>query len=179
MLNKKLIIFSASIMAFSLTGCETLNSSLESINSVLGSTSTSSNSHSVSIPDSLTTSIQSSIQKSIKNENASIRSMVVDASPRISEVTGKLACGVDYSTLGRYSTTNSKPHPFLPPKRDMSYHTGGCLDVYRVHSWKKLAANSLGFSVDYISPSSEEVVKRNYIIIKQPDGEWLYNWNAI
>lgn len=182
---KKLLIPSICLLTFSLSGCESLNSGLNAINesvsslgSVFGS-DTSTTSNSMRIPEALTASIQNAIQKSIAYEKADMQNMVTDASPRIAEVTGKLACGVEYTTLGRYATPQSKPHPYVRPSRDMNYHTGGCVDVLRIHSWKKLAANSLSFSIDYISPSSEEVVKKNYIIVKQDDGEWLYNWNTI
>ena len=58
----------------------------------------------------------------------------------------------------------------------MEHHTGGCLRILRVNNIRKLAANTLSFDVYYMSPQSEEVVRRTHRAIKQPDGEWLFNF---
>lgn len=62
----------------------------------------------------------------------------------------------------------------LHPMRNMSYHPKtACLNVKRIHGWRSLARNALGFEVVYESEASGEAISLKHQLIRQLDGVWL------
>ena len=51
--------------------------------------------------------------------------------------------------------------------------------ILRIEKIKKLAANTVSFQTVYMSPQSEEVVRKTHFAVKQPSGEWLFNFWGI
>ncbi|MCL2345607.1 MAG: hypothetical protein FWC58_07110 [Desulfobulbus sp.] len=104
-----------------------------------------------------------------------LNQMIASAQPTIEKVVGLIACGAKGNRLGQYTDPGSSASMvFVSPLITMQYHKSGCLNPIRVAGWEKKSANALSFIVDYVSPQSEESVRRNYTVIQQPTGEWLF-----
>ena len=65
------------------------------------------------------------------------------------------------------------------PQHEMYHHKSGCLKILRIEKIKKLAVNTVSFQTVYMSPQSEEVVRKTQFAVKQPSGEWLFNFWGI
>lgn len=182
---KKLLVTSACVFAIFLSGCEAVNESLSAVNeslanmnSALGGTSTndtttSSSSTSVQVPQSVT---QATTTAFTNSEKSDVQALINSAKPTIVEVIGKIACNASGRVMGRYTAPDSFTNFYVSPFINMPYHTSGCVTPIRIHGWDKVAANALRFTVDYMSPQSEETVRRTYTAVRQPDGEWLFKW---
>ncbi|MGX2951264.1 hypothetical protein ACWIUA_10235 [Ursidibacter sp. B-7004-1] len=163
----------SAIICSSLTGCKivtdtlsTVNGALSSVNSVLSGTAVSSTAQS-SVDNALNRSKPSNSVKALFNQ----------AKPAISKYVALIACNTPTSALAAYSDPDSTvPNGLGMPQNEMNHHKSGCLNVLRIEGIKKLAANSVEFQVVYVSPQSEETVRRRHHAIKQPSGEWLFDF---
>ncbi|VTU06619.1 Uncharacterised protein [Actinobacillus indolicus] len=97
-----------------------------------------------------------------------------DAKPTIEKMVASVACMASSEQMQRYADPEAGIHVELSYK--FQYHKSGCANVLRLNNITKKTANAFSFSVYYISPQSEETVKRDYTAIKQPEGEWLFKW---
>ncbi len=166
-----------------LMGCQGLqqvNSALGSVNNVLGvisgtaTGSSRSGEGSVYVTPEAKTSVKTALNKSRARNDA--RRLFNEAKPSIENILGLIACGARGSQIGAYTDPDAFTNSFVTPFLTMDYHKSGCLDILRVNNIQKKAANAVKFSVDYRSPQSQETARRKYTAIKQPDGEWLFNW---
>ena len=166
-----------------LSGCQQVGDVLDGANTILsgvnnvlsGQPTTTGNNNAAVMTSSTRNSISQALSRAVPNRGAA--PLFNDAKPAIANYIGLIACGTSTSRLTRYSSPNSsEPNPLGMPQRDMFHHTSGCLNVLRVNQIKRLAANTVAFNVEYISPQSEEVVRKTYHAVKQPDGEWLFNF---
>lgn len=108
-----------------------------------------------------------------------VKSLFLDASPTLNKVLPLIACEKD-DQLRAYQDESSVGMPYpLSPVRQMQYHKSGCVNVQRIDSIKKKANNAFSFRVLFVSPQSQETFNGRYTAIKQPNGEWLFNWSSI
>lgn len=158
-----------------LTGCQQMLDTTKGINSAL--TSLNNGVSGVYVDEGTKQSISAAANKATPAADAS--TMYQDAKPAIEKFTGLVACGASERQIAAYVDPDKGSSNILPPLLNMSYHKSGCLNVLRINGIKSKAANTLYFKVQYISPQSEESVNRNYLAIKQPDGEWLFAGSLI
>ncbi len=102
-----------------------------------------------------------------------------DAKPALEHFIGLIACNADDRQLAAYVDPDKGTFALVKPHVNLSYHKSGCLNVLRINGIQRKAANTLYFKVQYLSPQSEESTSRNYLAIKQPDGEWLFAGSLI
>ena len=124
-------------------------------------------------PDQIT-KLEAAIIKPVSD--AKLAAMIAEASPVISEVISKLACLKSYSNtlFPRYFVPGDNGG-VLAPMGNLKYHNNTlCLTVERFQAWQARALNALTFQVLYIAEDSGESVTRDYTVIKQPDGLWLF-----
>lgn len=177
----KILMCAGIVSAFFLTGCQGLNdvnSALGALNSALGTvtgTSGGTSGGGVYVTPKAKASVSASLSKARSSNTA--RKLFNEAKPSIEKVVGLIACGAKGSQMGAYTDSSSFSHMFPSPFDSMSYHKSGCLDILRVNSIQRKAANAVKFSVDYVSSQSQESARRSYSAIKQPDGEWLFDWH--
>lgn len=108
-----------------------------------------------------------------------VKSLFLDATPTLNKVLPLIACEKD-DQLRAYQDESSVGMPYpLSPVRQMQYHKSGCVNVQRIDSIKKKANNAFSFRVLFVSPQSQETFNGRYTAIKQPNGEWLFNWSSI
>lgn len=152
-----------------------VNSTLGAVNSVLGGTASSSSSSSsrVSIDSTASSSTISAINKA--STNSDVKKLFNEAKPYIEKIVSLAACGASYSQMRTYADSENV-HDHMSPFNYISHHKSGCLKVLRIDAIKKKTANAFGFTVTYMSPQSEESKKGYYIAVKQPDGEWLFQY---
>lgn len=166
-------LYLSTLICFSLTGCQavsdtlaTVNGALNSVNSVLSGTAVTSTAQS---------SADSAVNKA--RPNSSAKTLFDQAKPSISKYVALIACNTPTSQLARYSDPDSSvPNGLGMPQHTMSHHKSGCLNILRIEGIKKLAANAVEFQTVYISPQSEETVRKQHHAIKQPSGEWLFDF---
>ncbi len=112
-------------------------------------------------------------------QDAKMNGMVAEAKPIIRDVIGKLACLKDFdtTTFSRYVAPNSNQYHYAHgPASSTQYHNKSiCLTVEKFRDWSALALNAFKFEVVFLAEDSGESVNRKYKLIKQPDGEWLFN----
>ncbi len=173
--------FSVSALAcLSLTACQGVNDVLSSVNSTLGavnsvlsgSPSSSSSSSTVYIDSKTQASVTTAANKAKASKDA--MKLFNDAKPTIEKMVASVACMASSEQMQRYADPEAGIHVELSYK--FQYHKSGCANVLRLNNITKKTANAFSFSVYYISPQSEETVKRDYTAIKQPEGEWLFKW---
>lgn len=173
---KNFLMTSICISAIFLSGCEAVNSGLGAVNEALSGVNNSignSSEGAVYVPDSVRQATLSAFTDAQRSE---IQSLINDAKPTITEMVGKAACGASSRIMGRYTDPDSVTNMYVSPMISMSYHKSGCVNPIRIHGWERLASNALRFTVDYMSPQSEETTRRTYTAVRQPNGEWLFKW---
>lgn len=62
---------------------------------------------------------------------------------------------------------------YRPMDKSQYHNKNYCLDVLRIGSITKPAANAINFSVFYISSQSQESNVQNYELQRAPEGQWL------
>ncbi len=141
-------------------------------------TGTTSNTGTSSSNIYVTTQAKASVIAAINKAHAnnSAKRLFNEAEPAIVKVISRIACGMKGSRIRAYSDPDASTLSFLTPLSGMDYHKSGCLNVLRINGIQKKSANAVKFFVDYISPQSEETQRRSYTAIKQPSGEWLFDW---
>lgn len=180
---KKAAILSAIVLT--LSACQAVNDTLASVNGVLGaansalsgsgSTSGAGNAGVGLVTSTVRASVQSALSQAQPDNN--VRALFNEAKPAIENVIGRIACGANKNSLTVYTDPDHSTATFSSPLWYMNHHKSGCLNVLRIHNVKKKAANAVFFVVDYQSPQSEETARREYTAIKQPGGEWLFQWH--
>lgn len=159
-------------LCLSLTGCQVVNDTLSTVNKTLGSV------NSVLADATISTSTQNSADNAVKNAKPthSTKDLYNQAKPTISKYIALVACN-NYSQVDAYADPDSVPPDVVSlPQAYMSHHKSGCLNVLRIEKIEKKTANAMYFQVVYASPQSEEVHRVRHIAIKQPTGEWLFNY---
>lgn len=164
-MKKTLFIITTSCLA----ACQPLSDIASTVNSTLGQVNSALSGGLIYVDDNTQQSIDAALKKAVVPKNA--RSAFKQATPRIKKVLGLIACDATTSQVKPYF---DKTWTYVQPTLNMNYHRSGCLNIQSIHSIKMSAANALYFKVRYISPSSEEGASRIYNVIKQPDGEWLF-----
>ncbi|MDD7544600.1 hypothetical protein [Actinobacillus porcinus] len=127
----------------------------------------------------VSSSAQASVDAAVNNAkpNSNAKALFNQAKPAISKYVALIACNTPTSTLSAYSDPDSsEPNGLGMPQHLMFHHKSGCLNVLRIDGIKKLAANTVEFQVVYISPQSEETTRKTMHAIKQPSGEWLFDF---
>lgn len=86
-----------------------------------------------------------------------------------------------YTYLGNYLAPDSYgPAVFRGVIKEniamhMDYHPAGhCLTIDRIDNIKIEAKNAISFRAIFISDFSGETRERRYLMVKQPDGAWLF-----
>lgn len=167
-------------LMLSLTACQGVNdvlagvnSTLGAVNSALGGTSSSSGSSAVYIDSKTQASVVNAANKVAAKGD--VRKMFNEAKPAIEKMVGTTACTVNGDQLKRFADPDGTG--YLPyPIQHMMYHKSGCTYVLRINNVKKITSNAFYFTVYYISPQSEETKTYLYRAIKQPEGEWLFQY---
>lgn len=63
------------------------------------------------------------------------------------------------------------------PMSQMEYHDRNqCLDVLRIQGWQAPADNALRFELIYKAADSGEAATTKHEVVRQPDGNWLFNF---
>lgn len=161
------------VACLGLSGCQaitdtlsTVNGALTSVNSVLSGTA---------VTQETQLSVDNALNKA--KPNSSAKNLFDQAKPSISKYIALIACNTPTKQLAAYSDPDSiEPNGLGMPQHQMSHHKSGCLNVLRIEGIKKLAANTVEFKTVYISPQSEEAVRNTHHAIKQPSGEWLFDF---
>jgi hypothetical protein len=108
-----------------------------------------------------------------------IKAMIAEASPTIAAFVEKLSCIADghaASALNVYAAPGTNFQMIFYPMVMTPYHNkGSCLSVVRLQGWSAPARNALKFEVVYVADDSGESAKTHHVVIKQPDGEWLFS----
>lgn len=172
-------ILSTALLITALSDCQNVADILEEVNNLTTSVNEFANGQPISskiapMSSGTSASITQSLNRAVPNRGAA--PLFNDAKPAIANYIGLIACGASSGRLQRYSAPGTQSGNLALPHGNMEHHTGGCLRILRVNNIRKLAANALSFDVYYMSPQSEEVVRRTHRAIKQPDGEWLFNF---
>lgn len=156
-----------------LTACQVVTDTLSTVNGALSSV------NSVLSGTAVTQAAQSSVDNALnkaKPDN-SAKTLFNQAKPAISKYVALVACNTPTKQLAAYSDPDSiEPNGLGMPQHDMLHHKSGCLNVLRIEKIKKLAANTVEFQVVYISPQSEETVRKTHHAVKQPSGDWLFDF---
>jgi hypothetical protein len=181
MKHLKTTLTTALILA-ALSGCQQVGDVLDGANTILsgvnnvlsGQPTTTGNNNAAVMTSSTRNSISQALSRAVPDRDTA--PLFNDAKPAIANYIGLIACGASSARLQRYSAPGTQSGNLALPHGNMEHHTGGCLRILRVNNIRKLAANALSFDVYYMSPQSEEVVRRTHRAIKQPDGEWLFNF---
>lgn len=174
---RKLTKIAFTILIFAnLIGCEAINDTLSTVNSTLGSV------NSVLSGTSVSSQAQSSVNNALARAKMNKEALALfnDAKPTINKMLSLSAC-LTSSESRQFRIYSDPDHLFsgLMPQSFMHYHKSGCVDVTRITAFKKIANNTLQFTVYYTSPQSGGTVTKTYQAIKQPDGEWLFNFDII
>lgn len=161
------------LMCFGLGGCQVVTDTLSTVNGALNSVS------SVISGTAITSSAQSSVDRAVNSAKPerNATNLFNQAKPAISKYIALIACNTPTKQLAAYSDPDStEPNGLGMPQHEMFHHKSGCLNVLRIERIKKLAANTVEFQTVYISPQSEEVVRKTHHAVKQPSGEWLFDF---
>ncbi|MGV6988282.1 hypothetical protein ACWA5Z_04705 [Testudinibacter sp. P80/BLE/0925] len=174
---KRSLLLTTVMLCFTLAGCQQMLEASRSMRAALENINTGLSGAYVE------QTTQNSIDSTLNNAkpNSAVKALFNDAKPTMNKVLGLLACLPDgshsNSQLMIYSDPDSiEPHSRVKPQSNMSYHKSGCLNVSRVIGFKKLAANTFEFKVYFTSRQSGETVNKRYHAIKQPGGEWLFDF---
>ena len=169
----------ALLLCLGLTGCQAVTDTLSTVNSALGSVNSALYGVTRSTVSNETQISSDNAVKNAKAEN-SAKILYNQAKPAISKYVALIACSSDTSQLTAYSDPDSmEPNGLGMPQHEMYHHKSGCLKILRIEKIKKLAANTVSFQTVYMSPQSEEVVRKTHFAVKQPSGEWLFNFWGI
>jgi hypothetical protein len=113
---------------------------------------------------------------------AQIQPMWQQAHDNIAKVLLDVSCypGFDvWKYLGRYKAPGSNLDHSLTAVGAMSgmkYHSkSACVTVTRIGSWQPRANNAFAFKVLFVADDSGESVEQNFELVRQPDGDWLFN----
>ncbi|MCP3018260.1 hypothetical protein [Cupriavidus basilensis] len=183
--NRKLLAFIAPTVAILISGCQDLNSGLASVNQALGTVNTTLGSRTNGTYGNSSAGTIVYVPHEIKQRTANaitagqaqeINRMIADARPAIENMVALSACGASNSRMTQFTDPNSGTWAFHSPLSGMQYHKSGCLNPVRIAGWQRRTANAISFAADYVSPQSEESTRRTYTAIKQPNGEWLFQW---
>ena len=162
----------ALLLCLGLTGCQAVTDTLSTVNSALGSVNSALSGTMISAND------QNSADNSVQNAkpNSGAKALYNEAKPAISKYVAAVACNNE-NLLKIYADPDSTaPSEIILPQIRMHHHKSGCLNISRIEKIEKKAANAILFQVVYVSPQSEEVDRVRHSAIKQPNGEWLFNY---
>lgn len=162
----------ALLFCLGLTGCQAVTDTLSTVNSALGSVNSALSGTMIS------PSAQASADNSVNSAkpNSGAKALYNQAKPAISKYVAAVACN-NVNQLRIYADPDStSPSEISLPQIHMRHHKSGCLNVSRIEKIEKKAANAVLFQVVYVSPQSEEVDRVRHSAIKQPNGEWLFNY---
>lgn len=166
-------LYLSALMCFGLSGCQVVTDTLSTVNGALSSMNSALSGTAV------TSAAQSSVDSAVNKAKASQDAKILfnQAKPAISKYVALIACNTPTKQLAAYSDPDSiEPNGLGMPQHNMSHHKSGCLNVLRIERIKKLAANTVEFQAVYVSPQSEEVVRKTHHAIKQPSGDWLFDF---
>ncbi|QIM63021.1 hypothetical protein A1D29_06805 [Pasteurellaceae bacterium Orientalotternb1] len=168
-------------LTLSLTACQGVNDVLAGVNNTLGAVNSALGGSSSSSSDSSAVYVDSKTQASVVSAankaaaNGDVRKMFNEAKPAIEKMVATTACTDNASQLKRFADPDGTG--YLPyPIQHMMYHKSGCTNVLRINNVKRITSNAFYFTVYYISPQSEETKTYLYRAIKQPEGEWLFQY---
>ena len=107
------------------------------------------------------------------------REMLLQASGNVSSFLTTNACITSFngSPLNRYAIPGKtfSPRSHFSPVKDTKYHNDSkCMHIKNISNVKVLAANAFKFETVYISPESQEAIKKRHTLIRQSNGEWLF-----
>lgn len=120
---------------------------------------------------------------SITQKNSTLQALIQDAKSAIKEVLSIRSCMISGTEfLGRFVAPGSiaaqfMADPFLPLQRvDKRFHNdGSCMNIDSIYAWSSPSPNALSFSVKYVSAITGQSNEESHLIIKQPDGRWLFD----
>lgn len=148
------------------------------MNNATSPTSPTQRAHGLYLSSAQQARLQSSLSQGTQDKN--INTAIAEASPTIRGFIETNSCITAYngSALNRYAAPGknyTSVNYIGAPIPKMRYHDKtSCVSVLRIQGWKMPAKNALRFEVSYISDSSDEVVKSNHEVVRQPNGEWLF-----
>jgi hypothetical protein len=116
--------------------------------------------------------------KGLKDQR--VRQNLSEATDTIKGFLQKLSClqGYNASSLNTYAAPGHQfaSNNFLSPMTSARYHDkGSCLTVVRIQGVATPALNALRFEVVYLAEDSGESIKTWHELVRQPDGQWLFN----
>ena len=107
------------------------------------------------------------------NNNSLLANKMNEIMPLITDALSDAACG---KNLQRYATADSYMNNYANVFMGMQYNKSACLTIVRTGAWNMKAKNAISFSAIFESPSSGESRSRDYLLIQQADGSWLFHF---
>ena len=116
--------------------------------------------------------------KGLKDERA--KQNLSEASETISAFLENVGCipASDGGGLNVFAAPGHRfsPNGFASPMLSTRYHDkSACLSVVRIQGVTAPALNALRFEVVYLADDSGESTIKHHELVKQPDGQWLFN----
>nr|WP_314741380.1 hypothetical protein [uncultured Haemophilus sp.] len=165
----------ACIVLGTLTGCQALNDGLKQVNQTLQTVNGTL--AGTTIPSNTAASISSALSKATPPKNTQV--LFNDVKPTLEKVLSLIACEKD-EQVKTYTDESSVGMSYpLNPVRQMTYNKSSCVNVQRIDGIQLKSANAFIFRTTFTSPTSQESYNSRYLAIKQPNGDWLFNWSTI
>lgn len=173
MISKKSI--GLMVFVLGISGCAEMDTTLKNVNNTLAATNNTL--------AGITEQDVSKVTKPLPNKEAVAN--MQEAMPTINKTLSIIACAekesvktyVSYQNRAmRYATSDSDKQMVFLPIFAMKNHRSGCLNIERIDSYKQIAKNAFSFNALYVSPQSEESKSIQYKMLKEPSGEWLFQF---
>lgn len=110
---------------------------------------------------------------------ANLQAKVDSAEPMMAEVLRAAACvpadddQAKRIRLQKFAAPSSYAFDFKPPKASMRHNNDLCLTLTAINQWGETAANTLSFTAEFLSRSSQETASRDFVLERQANGAWL------
>ncbi len=109
--------------------------------------------------------------------NQDLQQSIAEAKTTIQPFLERASCITTWngSSLNIFAAPGANFGTYSAPNLRTQYHDRStCMDVVRLQGWSKPAKNALKFEAVFEAADSGESTKGNYLLIRQPDGVWLF-----